>query len=53
MGPGAFSRDAEGHVTRKPKGYVGTDHETIGSDILAVVAAIRLPEQVLGTDMVQ
>ena len=40
-------------VRRAPRNYTSTDHETLGSDILAVVAAIRLPEQVLGTDMVQ
>jgi hypothetical protein len=33
---------------RRPKGYVGTDHETIGSDILAVLGALRLPEEILG-----
>jgi len=35
---------------RRPKGYVGIDHETIGSDILAVLQILRLPEQVLGQD---
>jgi len=38
---------------RTPRGYSSTNHETIGSDILAVVAAIRLPDQVLGAEMVQ
>ena len=36
---------------RKPRGYVGRAHETIGSDILAVLAAIPLPEQTLGAAM--
>jgi hypothetical protein len=33
---------------RKPRDYIGQGHETIGSDILAILAAIPLPEQVLG-----
>jgi hypothetical protein len=33
---------------RWPKGYVGRNHETIGSDILAVRDAVRSPEQILG-----
>jgi hypothetical protein len=33
---------------RKPKGYVGRNHETIGSDILAVFQVIALPKQTLG-----
>jgi hypothetical protein len=33
-----------------PKGYVGIDHETRGSDILAVLAALRMPEETLGLD---
>ena len=33
-----------GHVLqRKPRGYVGLNHETLGSDILSVVAAVPLP----------
>lgn len=28
-------------MQRKPKGYVGIDHETIGSDILAVVRSLQ------------
>jgi predicted hydrocarbon binding protein len=45
---------------RRPKGYVGTKHETIGSDILAVVHALecvfpgqrlaKLPERILGSE---
>lgn len=37
-------------TTRKPKGYIGTEHETIGSDILAVFKILKLPEQVLGPE---
>lgn len=37
-------------VRRRPKGYVGTRHQTIGSDILAVLHILKLPEQVLGTE---
>jgi hypothetical protein len=49
-------RGEEGGVTtssapvRRPKGYVGRRHETIGSDILAVTRILRLPEQVLGAE---
>jgi hypothetical protein len=35
---------------RKPRGYVGTDHVTLGSDILSVLAVLKLPEQVLGKE---
>ena len=37
-------------MRRRPKGYVGRDHETIGSDILAVYRILKLPEQVLGPE---
>jgi len=33
---------------RRPKGYVGREHQTIGSDILAVLHILKLPEHVLG-----
>ena len=33
---------------RKPRGYLGKGHETIGSDILAVMQMLKMPEQVLG-----
>lgn len=33
---------------RKPRGYRGIGHETLGSDILAVTRILKLPEQVLG-----
>ena len=34
-----------------PRGYVGTNHETTGSDIIAVLSVLRLPELVLGKDI--
>ena len=39
-------------TARKPRGYVGTGHETIGSDILAVMRALPRPESVLGQETV-
>lgn len=33
---------------RRPRGYVGTRHETIGSDILAVLGVVSMPKQTLG-----
>jgi hypothetical protein len=33
---------------RRPRGYYGEDHTTLGSDILAVAKILKLPEQVLG-----
>ena len=33
---------------RRPKGYIGQAHQTIGSDILAVLKTLKSPEQVLG-----
>src|SRR5580704_2713856 len=38
---------------RHPKGYLGRDHETIGSDILAVLAILKMPEHVLGAEEVK
>jgi hypothetical protein len=38
---------------RKPRGYLGKGHETIGSDILAVLQILKMPEQVLGADEVR
>src|SRR5258708_5816302 len=40
-------------VRRRPRGYVGRDHETIGSDILSVFKILKLPEQVLGAEEVE
>jgi hypothetical protein len=37
-------------MKRKPSGYEGTNHETIGSDILAVLNAVRSPELILGEE---
>jgi hypothetical protein len=36
---------------RLPKGYLGVAHETIGSDILSLVEAVLMPEQVLGKEL--
>ena len=36
-----------------PKRYRGHNHETIGSDILSLLDAILMPEQVLGKDLTQ
>lgn len=37
-------------VTRpRPRGYIGTGHETIGSDIQALHHALLLPDEVLGS----
>ncbi|MBM4783816.1 MAG: hypothetical protein GQE15_39610 [Archangiaceae bacterium] len=33
---------------RRPRGYVGTRHETIGSDILAGLGVVSMPKQTLG-----
>lgn len=38
-------------MERKPRGYVGTHHETIGSDILAVLRALHAPERALGAEL--
>jgi hypothetical protein len=35
---------------RRPKGYVGRQHETLGSDILSVYRILKLPDQVLGVE---
>jgi hypothetical protein len=39
-------------VARHPRGYLGIHHETIGSDILAVLHTLTFPRAVLGVDMV-
>jgi hypothetical protein len=36
---------------RKPRGYEGIKHETIGSDILAVVKSLKLPQLTLGKEL--
>lgn len=33
---------------RRPRGYYGEDHTTLGSDILTVLKILKMPEQVLG-----
>jgi hypothetical protein len=40
-------------LERKPKGYVGLNHETLGSDILSVVAALPLPNHLLGAEVAE
>ena len=35
---------------RRPRGYYGEDHTTLGSDILSVLRILKLPEQVLGKE---
>ena len=40
-------------MARLPKGYVGTRHETIGSDILSVLQVCTMPNQVLGADLAE
>src|SRR5689334_3925311 len=49
------SMPPEGQTSRrrKPRGYLGKSHETIGSDILAVLQILKMPEQVLGIDEVR
>jgi hypothetical protein len=37
-------------LQRKPRGYVGLNHQTLGSDILSVVAAIPMPPRLLGDE---
>jgi hypothetical protein len=46
---------SEGHILRrrKPRGYIGKGHETIGSDILSVMQILKMPEHVLGVDEVK
>ena len=38
---------------RWPRGYVGTNHETIGSSFKSVLTALKTPEQVLGAEEVK
>ncbi len=38
---------------RRPKGYVGRGHETLGADLLAILSILKMPEQVLGVDEVK
>lgn len=41
---------APGASRKRPRGYVGQHHETIGSDIQSVFRILKLPEQVLGAE---
>lgn len=36
---------------RKPQGYVGANHETIGTDIISVLKTVNLPEITLGKEL--
>lgn len=38
-------------MERKPRGYVGLNHETIGSDILSVLRALHAPERALSPEL--
>jgi hypothetical protein len=38
-------------MSRRPRGYVGSNHVTLGSDILAVLKAVHSPERILGAEM--
>jgi hypothetical protein len=38
---------------RWPKGYLGTGHETLGTTLVSVLAALKVPDQVLGADEVE
>lgn len=38
-------------ATRRPRGYLGTNHETIGSDLLAVLGVVTMPRQTLGAEL--
>ena len=45
--------EGQANRKRKPRGYIGKSHETIGSDILAVLQILKMPEQVLGAEEVR
>lgn len=38
-------------VRFRPRGYVGIEHRTIGSAVLALYHALLLPEEILGTEL--
>jgi hypothetical protein len=40
-------------VDRRPRGYIGKGHETRGSDILAILKTLLLPESILGEETVK
>jgi hypothetical protein len=37
----------------RPRGYVGSNHETIGSDVLSLYRALLMPQQILGEDVAE
>jgi hypothetical protein len=37
-------------MSRRPRGYVGVQHEAIGTDIMSVLNILKLPDQVLGAE---
>jgi hypothetical protein len=37
-------------VRRRPRGYIGRNHETIGSDLQSVYRILKLPDQLLGAE---
>src|SRR5690349_5630085 len=37
-------------MARRPKGYIGTDHEQLGSDFLSILRILKLPEHVVGAE---
>ncbi len=38
-------------MARFPRGYRGIEHETVGSDVLALLDSVLMPEQLLGADV--
>ncbi len=38
-------------MDRRPRGYVGKNHETLGSDISAILDVARMPDSVLGAEL--
>lgn len=39
-------------MIKRPAGYVGENHETCGTDLIAVLKVLRLPELVLGAERI-
>lgn len=40
-------------MKRLPRDYIGRNHETLGSDVRAVLEAVTLPERILGPELAQ
>jgi hypothetical protein len=40
-------------MKRLPAGYVGTNHETIGLDVLAILKVIQMPDLILGRELTE